>query len=94
MGLQLLPLSSALLLAYGPVEEHCDLYVGLVKLLPLCAACTAQLPADADAARVRKAYLLTIRKIHPDKLPGQPKVRERAMASALFDALRAAHEAG
>ena len=66
----------------------------LVKMLPLCAACCTQLPEDADAAKVRKAYLLTIRRIHPDKLAGQPKVRERAAASAIFDALRAAHDGG
>ena len=66
----------------------------LVKMLPLCAACCTQLPDDADAAKVRKAYLLTIRRIHPDKLAGQPKVRERAAASAIFDALRAAHDGG
>ena len=62
--------------------------------IPLCAACCTQLPEDADAAKVRKAYLLTIRRIHPDKLAGQPKVRERAAASAIFDALRAAHDGG
>ena len=66
----------------------------LVKMLPLCAACCTHLPDDADAAKVRKAYLLTIRRIHPDKLAGQPKVRERDAASAIFDALRAAHDGG
>ena len=65
----------------------------LVEMLPLCAQCVVTLPPDADSAQLRRSYLHTIRKIHPDKLPPESKLRERTAASAIFEALRKAHSA-
>ncbi|KAL1519452.1 hypothetical protein AB1Y20_022974 [Prymnesium parvum] len=66
-------------------------YPPLVELLPLCAECKVSFPPGADSAHVRRSYLHTIRRIHPDKLQGS-KLRERTAASAIFEALRQATE--
>ena len=67
-------------------------YAPLVELLPLCAECKVAFDCRvADAAQLRRSYLHTIRRIHPDKLQ-DAKLRERTAASAIFEALRQAHE--
>ena len=62
----------------------------LVELLPLCKQCAVPIDDGADSAELRRSYLRTIRKIHPDKLQGG-MLKERTAASAIFEALRTAH---
>ena len=52
------------------------------------------MPPSSDAAAMRRAYLLAIKRVHPDKLGTDSSLMERLAASAIFDVLREAHERG
>jgi len=66
----------------------------LTRLLGACAEASARMPLSSDAAAMRRAYLLAIKRVHPDKLGTDSTLTERLTANAIFDVLREAHERG
>ena len=66
----------------------------LTQLLGVCAEASVRMPPSSDAAAMRRAYLLAIKRVHPDKLGTDSSLMERLAASAIFDVLREAHERG
>jgi hypothetical protein len=81
--------------ANGPAL--CDLLAALdapelTRYFGACAEARQLLPPGSDAAATRRAYLLAIKRVHPDKLGAGASVTERVAAAAIFDVLRDAHE--
>ena len=66
----------------------------LTRLLGACAEASVRMPPSSDAAAMRRAYLLAIKRVHPDKLGTDSTLTERLTANAIFDVLREAHERG
>ena len=66
----------------------------LTQLLGACAEASVWLPPSSNAAAMRRAYLLAIKRVHPDKLGADSTLTERLTAGAIFDVLREAHERG
>lgn len=66
----------------------------LTQLLGACAEVSIRLPLSSNAAAMRRAYLLAIKRVHPDKLGADSTLTERLTAGAIFDVLREAHERG
>ena len=66
----------------------------LTQLLGVCAEASVRMPPSSDAAAMRRAYLLAIKRVHPDKLGTDSSLTEHLAASAIFDVLREAHERG
>jgi hypothetical protein len=49
--------------------------------------------ASTDRGRLRKAYLMAARRLHPDKLPTELPLRDRLAAQKVFAVLSAKHNA-
>ena len=64
----------------------------LTRLLGACAEASVRMPPSSDAPAMRRAYLLAIKRVHPDKLGAGSTLTERLTANAIFDVLREAHE--
>ena len=81
--------------AHGPALRDLLAALDAPELTRHCGACAEArqlLPPGSDAAATRRAYLLAIKRVHPDKLGAGASMTERVAAAAIFDVLRDAQE--